>query len=103
MEIKEFEENDCINYMRKAVGDKIAGKYSDDDILLLVDAMYDFYESEEDETDDDNAVSDETWVKRIVSYVQNCLRRDPDNTIEMDDVKPLVEAEIEYEDTLFEM
>lgn len=102
MDIKEFDESDCINYMRNAVGDKIAGKYSDDDILLLVDAMYDFYESSDDE-DDDSTVNDDTLVKQIVNYVQNCLRRDPDNVIEMDDVKSLVEAEIGYEDTLFEI
>lgn len=102
MEFKEFDESNCINYMRNAVGDKIAGKYSDDDILLFVDAMYDFYESSEDETYDDSAVEG-SFVKHIVNYVQNCLRRDPDNTIEMDDVKPLVVAEIEYEDTLFEI
>ena len=44
MGAKEFDENDAIAYIRNFIPEKIRNKYSDDDILLLIDTMYDFYE-----------------------------------------------------------
>ena len=37
-----------------------------------------------------------------MNYVKKSIRKDPDNQIDMDDVKVLVEGEIEYENTLDE-
>ena len=73
-------------------------KYSDNDILLLMDTMYDFYDDEDD--DEEEPSDSEAYINRIVNYVKKNLRKDPDNNIEMDDVKHLVMGEIEYENTL---
>lgn len=102
MEAKEFDENDAIEYMRQYAQNKIKNKYTDDDILLLIDTMYDFYESDYDIEAKYEDEGDECSVNEIVNYVKKNLRRDPDNQIEMDDVKVLVEGEIEYENTLEE-
>lgn len=96
-----FDENDAIEFIRNYIPAAIKNKYSDNDILLLMDTMYDFYEEE----DDDDLLEDETadneaYINRIVNYVKKSMRKDPDNNIEMDDVKPLVMGEIEYENTL---
>ncbi len=102
MEAKEFDENDAIEYIRQYAQNKIKNKYTDDDILLLIDTMYDFYESDYDIEAKYEDEGDECSVNEIVNYVKKNLRRDPDNQIEMDDVKVLVEGEIEYENTLEE-
>lgn len=102
MEAKEFDENDAIEYIRQYAQNKIKNKYTDDDILLLIDTIYDFYESDYDIEAKYEDEGDECSVNEIVNYVKKNLRRDPDNQIEMDDVKVLVEGEIEYENTLEE-
>lgn len=102
MEAKEFDENDAIEYIRQYAQNKIKNKYTDDDILLLIDTMYDFYESDYDIEAKYEDEGDECSVNEIVNYVKKNLRRDPDNQIEMDDVKVLVEGEVEYENTLEE-
>lgn len=100
METKEFDENDAIEFIRQYIPDKIKNKYSDDDILLLIDTMYDFYEKGDEDEAKYEDESDEYNITEIVNYVKKNIRKDPDNQIEMDDVKALVEGEIEYENTL---
>ena len=39
-----FDENDAIEFIRKKLGDEISGMYSDDDILNIIDAIWDCYE-----------------------------------------------------------
>ena len=105
MGAKEFDENDAIAYIRNFIPEKIRNKYSDDEILLLIDTMYDFYEKgDEQETlyDEGDGASDDYNINEIVNYVKKSIRKDPDNQIDMDDVKVLVEGELEYENTLDE-
>lgn len=98
---KTFDENDAIEFIRNYIPQNIKNKYSDNDILLLMDTMYDFYEDEDDEElYDDDIVNNEAYINRIVNYVKKSIRKDPENNIEMDDVKHLVLGEIEYENTL---
>ncbi len=101
METKEFDENDAISFIRSYVPEAIKNKYSDDDILLLIDTMFDYFEKgDEDEVLYDDDVVDEYNINEIVNYVKKNLRKDPDNQIEVDDIKYLVQGELEYENTL---
>ena len=103
MGTKEFDENDAIEFIRNFMPEKLKNKYSDDDILLIIDTMYDFYEKGDeqetlyDEGDDNN---DEFNLNEIVNFVKKSIRKDPDNQVDMDDVKVIVEGEMEYENTL---
>lgn len=94
---KTFDENEAIEFIRNYIPENIKKKYSDNDILLLMDTMYDFFDEEDD---DEDLIEDEAYLNRIVNYVKKGIRKDPDNNIEMDDVKHLVMGEIEYENTL---
>lgn len=99
--MKTFDENDAIKFIREYVPAAIKNKYSDNDILLLMDTMYDFYDEEDDDDIyEEESVDNEAFVNRIVNYVKKAIRKDPDNNIDMDDVKPLVLGEIAYESTL---
>lgn len=99
--MKTFDENDAIKFIREYVPAAIKNKYSDNDILLLMDTMYDFYDEEDDdEIYEEESVDNEAFVNRIVNYVKKAIRKDSDNNIDMDDVKPLVLGEIAYESTL---
>lgn len=99
---KTFDENDAIVFIRNFIPSDIKNKYSDNDILLLMDTMFDFYDENEDDDElyNEDIVNDEAFINRIVNYVKKSIRKDPDNAIEMDDVKHLVLGEINYESTL---
>ncbi len=99
---KTFDENDAIEFIRNFIPSDIKNKYCDNDILLLMDTMFDFYDENEDDDElyNEDIVNDEAFINRIVNYVKKSIRKDPDNAIEMDDVKHLVLGEINYESTL---
>ena len=99
-ENKVFDENDAIKFIREYIPENIKNKYSDNDILLLMDTMYDFFDEEDDDDFDEENFDDEAYLNNIVNYVKKSIRKDPENAIEMDDVKHLVLGELEYEATL---
>ena len=99
-ENKVFDENDAIKFIREYIPENIKNKYSDNDILLLMDTMYDFFDEEDDDDFDEENFDDEAYLNNIVNYVKKSIRKDPENAIEMDDVRHLVMGELEYEATI---
>lgn len=93
----EFDENDAIEFINKALASKGKPQYGDDDLLLLIDAMYDFYD---DNDDFDSDFDEESNLEPLVDYVIKTISKDPDNSIKSEDVRDIVLAEIEYESTL---
>ncbi|MCQ2288229.1 MAG: hypothetical protein MJZ74_03945 [Muribaculaceae bacterium] len=89
----EFDDNNAIKFIRKAVPQCEA--YSDDDLLLVIDAMFDY-----DETLSDDAPDEAFEVSAIAAYVSKQLKKDDENKIAIADVPAIVEAELDYEDTL---
>lgn len=94
MEEKFFDENDAVRFIRAHAGEEIAGKYSSNDLLLLLDTMFDYYDSHDVNDDLD------TEIELVSTWVTKELRKDKENKIEPQDVPAIVAAEIAYEETL---
>ena len=59
--------------------------------------MYDYFE-ENDSFDSDEDLEED--VDNVVAYVVKTISKDADNKVAKDDVKTIVEAEMEYENSL---
>ncbi len=92
--MKEYDESEAIKFIRSQVDGKNVKNYADDDILLIIDAIFDFFE--ESGEDDDFELNE----NELILYVKNQLRKDIDNVVDMDDVKDIVKAELNYEEML---
>lgn len=95
----EFDESDAIKYMRGAVSG--ASAYDDNELLNLIDMIYDFYEANglldiDADTDDDDDVD----IADILTYVRRMLAKDKGAKLSADDAEPLVRAYIDYENSL---
>ena len=88
--------------MRRHVGEDLSTKYDDDELLNLIDIVYDYYESNEllelDLSDDD----DELDVEDLMEYISRMLRKDKRAQLSVEDARPLLEAYLEYEESLDE-
>ena len=100
--MKMYDENEAVAYMRKALENSgSTGIYDDDELLNLVDIIWDFYEQnglldiEADPDDDADDVESE-----VVDYVVRMLKKDKDACIAVEDVPVMVKAEMEYEDSV---
>ncbi|MBQ7690822.1 MAG: hypothetical protein IJT30_06515 [Muribaculaceae bacterium] len=93
MNEKEYDEFEAIAFIRQRVSG--AQDCSDDDLLLLIDTMFDYYDSL-----DDDATDDQYDVEFVAAFVARQLAKDKECAIPRNLVPELVTAELEYETTL---
>lgn len=96
----EFDENKAVDFINSRLGDK---KYPADEVLNVIDMMYDYYEQNgmlDPDNDDDDADDIE---KELVEYVVKMLRRDKLAQIDIADAPVIVKAELDYEDQIGDM
>ena len=100
--MKEFDENEAIKTMRASLPEGKTQGYSVDDLLNLVDIIWDYYEIngllEIDLDEDETEVS----VTDIVDYANRMIRKDKGANIAPEDIPLLVEAELDYENSLLD-
>lgn len=100
--MNEFDENAAIQAMRAAVPDA-PDKYSDDQLLNIIDMIWDFYEENgllEIDADDQEEIDQDALYDDLVGYVKRMLRKDKGSSVDPQDVEALVKAEIDYENSI---
>lgn len=98
----ELDIEDIIVYIRRHVPEEVGSRFSDDDIVSIVDAMvdYDFEHGLLDlsaDIDDDNPVD----MTGIVTYVSHRVNPKGSVRFSLDDLSDIVKAELKYEDSIF--
>lgn len=100
-EMKTYEENDAVKYILSNLPSDVAEKYSDDDILLVIDIIFEFYENKGYfDLNDIDEPDDEFDESELFEFVKKSLKKDKDNPIDLDDVENIVHLELEYEDSI---
>lgn len=100
-EMKTYEENDAVKYILSNLPSDVAEKYSDDDILLVIDIIFEFYENKGYfDLNDIDELDDEFDESELFEFVKKSLKKDKDNPIDLDDVENIVHLELEYEDSI---
>ncbi|MBD5324520.1 MAG: hypothetical protein HDS02_06735 [Bacteroides sp.] len=97
----EFDEIKAIAFMRANSGIDTTA-YDDDQLLNIIDIIWDFYEENglldidaDEEMDDEEDILDD-----LVAYATRMLKKDKQAKVDSLHIKPLIEAEIAYEQTL---
>lgn len=96
-----FDEDKALEFIRKAVGAKVSDKYSDDEILFVIDTIWDYYENngflslDMDETDEEILDSDD-----LINYVKKEVANEEEIIMDPADIGQIVKAELEYEESL---
>lgn len=95
----EYDEDLAVKFMQRNAD--TSRKYTDDDMLNVIDIIWDYYESNGmlDISFDDND-GDELDVDKLIAYVTKMLSRDKHSEVQPDDIRPLVLAELQYEDSV---
>ena len=95
----EYDEDLAVKFMQRNAD--TSRKYTDDDMLNVIDIIWDYYESNGmlDISFDDND-GDELDVDKLIAYVTKMLSRDKHSEVLPDDIRPLVLAELQYEDSV---
>ncbi len=96
-----FDEDNAIKFIRNDIPLEVSQKYSDDEILYIIDTIWDYYEQKGflslnlEETEDE--VMD---VDDLTKYVKKEVRTDQELLMDPKDVEVIVKAELNYEESL---
>ncbi len=96
-----FDEDNAVKFIRASLPEEIREKYTDDEILYVVDIVWDYYEKKGllslDNIDTEEELLD---IDDLVKYVKKELSSDKESVMDLDDVKYLVKGELQYEESL---
>ena len=92
----EYDENDAIEFIVKKIGIEI----EEDEILNIIDIIWDYYEDNgmlDISMDNDE---DESDITTLIAHVVKIVSKDKSSNLERDVIAQIVEAELAYEESL---
>ena len=98
--MKEYNENEAIAAMRAALTGESPEKYTDDDLLEVLDLIFDHYEENGDLDPDASGsgdVDDEEEIKATAAFVTRFIKKDKSSRIDLGDIPALVRGEYAFE------
>lgn len=92
-----YDENQAIKYINEELEKTLSVTYPDDDLLNVIDIMWDYYE-ENGLLDLDS--DDELDIDHLIESVARLLKKDRENKIKPEHIETIVKAELDYEDSI---
>ncbi|MBD5357117.1 MAG: hypothetical protein HDR88_08965 [Bacteroides sp.] len=97
----QFDEENAVKFIRQELPVEVSEKYDDDEILCIIDIIWDYYERKGllslnfDETEDEQLDSDD-----LVKEVKREVKNDDELIMDPKDIELIVKAELNYEESL---
>lgn len=96
-----YDEDDAIKFIRATLPQEVSERYDDDEILYVIDIIWDWYErngylkidagvTEEEELD----------VAKLTAYVTKEIKKDGEVVMDPTDIDMIVKGELEYEESI---
>lgn len=101
--MKEFNEKEAVKAMREVLSLEASQRCSDDELLNIIDIIWDWYEDNGLLDIDAEADDDEVNVEALSAHVRRMLAKDRLSPVHPDEVEPLVAAELRYEQSLIDL
>lgn len=86
--------------MREVLSAESSKLYDDDEILNIIDIIWDWYDDNGLLDIDTEADDEEVNTDALIKHVKKMLSKDTDSPVKPEDVEPLVMAELRYEQSL---
>lgn len=96
-----FDEDEAVKFIREELPADVSQKYDDDEILCIIDIIWDYYEKKGflslnmDETEEEVLDADD-----LTKYVKKEVKNDNELMMDPKDVEKIVKAELDYEESL---
>lgn len=98
-----FDENSAVKFIAKRLSDSGCSVYSDDEILNIIDMIWDFYETRGLLDPDGEVEPDRADLEaELLTYAKTMLKRDKKAIVSYDDLPVIIAAELDYEDSLLD-
>ena len=98
--MKEVDEMEAIKAMRAALSAESSALYDDDELLNVIDIIWDWYDDQGLLDIDAEADDEEVNTDALIKHVGKMIAKDSDSPVKREDIEPLVIAELRYEQSL---
>jgi len=100
-ELMKYDEDDAIRFIRASLPEGIRDRYDDDDILYVIDLIWDWYEKN-GYLKIDAGISDEEEpdVAKLTAFVAKEIKKDGEMEMDPADIGLIVKGELEYEESI---
>ncbi|MBD5271914.1 MAG: hypothetical protein HDS42_01365 [Bacteroides sp.] len=96
-----YDESEAVKFIRKLLPADKQDQYTDDEILYVIDIMYDWYEKNGYLSLDMNVTEEEDAdIEKLTAYVKKEIARDGEVEMDPSDIDIIVKGELEYEESL---
>lgn len=96
-----FDEDKCVAFIRGELSPEVNERWTDDEILYVVDIIWDYYEKEGLLSLDASVTEEEELnIDKLVDYVTRQLKNDTEIVMDPDHIPLIVKAELDYEQSL---
>lgn len=96
-----YDEDEAVKFIRRSIPVEVNEQYTNDEILFIIDTIWDYYErigltsldgpiTEEEELD----------VEKLTDYVKKQVSNDRELIMDPADIDKIVKAELDYEESL---
>ncbi len=96
----EYDEKAAIEYIRTKLSAESNNEYNDDEILNVIDMIWDYYEDNGFCSMNFDEGPDELDTEDLLKHVKKLVAKDSMSPLKFDDVEAIVYAELEFEDML---
>lgn len=96
-----FDEDKAIAFIRNYIGDNVSKNYSDDEILYIIDTIWDYYEKNGYLSLSSDITEEELLdPENLIAYVKKEISNDHEIIMDPKDIEKIVKGELEYEESL---
>ena len=96
-----YDEDNAIKFIRGTLPEYVNTKYEDDDILYIIDIIWEWYDKNGYLSIDSEVTEEEEHnVGRLTEYVKRQLDKDKEYVMDTSDIGLIVKGEIEYEESI---
>lgn len=100
-DIMKYDEDDAIKFIRATLPAEVSEKYDDDEILYVIDIIWDWYEKNGYLTISLDVTDEEDMdVEKLTAYVQKEIAKDKEIMMDPADVGMIVDGELKYEESI---
>lgn len=96
-----YDEDNAIAFIRKTLPENVNARYDDDEILYVIDIIWEWYEKNGYlDLNSEVTEKEEHDLTRLTAYVKAQLKKDQEIEMDPADVDLIVKGEIEYEESI---
>lgn len=97
-----FDEDKAIRYILDALAksNNTTKKYSDDDILEVIDLIWDYYEDNgflDIDMDDESDGAESVDKTKLIAWITKMVKKDHNSNLNPEDLPAIIDAELAYE------